>query len=71
VVAQKRLPTLRRRSPVPPHILGYGRLADSDAPASRSPRRSARSAPSYIAQQISADRCCRRSAAWVISAAGH
>ena len=31
MVAQKRLLTLRRRSPSPRHILGYGSLADSDA----------------------------------------
>jgi len=31
VVAQKRLPTLRRRSPILRHILGYASLADSDA----------------------------------------
>jgi hypothetical protein len=39
--------------------------------ASQSPRRSARWAPSHRVRQILADRCCRRSAAWVISAAGH
>jgi hypothetical protein len=31
VVAQKRLPSLRRRSPSPRHILGDGSLADGDA----------------------------------------
>ena len=31
MVAQKGLPTLRRRSPIPYHILGYGSLADIDA----------------------------------------
>ena len=31
MVAQKRLPTLRRWSPSPRHILGHGSLADSDA----------------------------------------
>ena len=31
MVAQKRLPSLGRRSPIPRHILGNGRLADIDA----------------------------------------
>ncbi len=31
MIAEKRLPSLRRQSPVPRHIFGYGRLADIDA----------------------------------------
>ncbi len=31
MIAEKRLPSLRRRSPVPRHMFGYGSLADIDA----------------------------------------